>query len=83
MGWKMVRARALEAAGEDPQRQKAARQIHPQSFRHYNVTVVLLATNNLEKASKLARHKSIQVTRRYTKIEPELDQDYHQIFNQK
>jgi integrase len=82
MGWKMIKARALEAAGDDPLKQKAARQIHPHSFRHYFVTIVLLATNNLEKASKLARHKSIQVTRRYAEIEPELDEDYHHIFNE-
>lgn len=82
MGWKMVRARALEAAGSDLSQQKAAKQIHPHSFRHYFVTVVLLATNNLEKASRMARHKSIQVTRRYAEIEPELDADYHRIFNE-
>ena len=81
MGWKMVKARALQAAGDDPAKQEAAKQIHPHSFRHYFVTVVLLATNNIEKARRLARHKSIEVTRRYAEIEPELDEDYHQIFN--
>jgi hypothetical protein len=45
--------------------------------------VVLLATSNLEKASRMARHKSIQVTKRYAEIEPELDADYHRIFNEK
>jgi integrase/recombinase XerC len=82
MGWKLIKARALEAAGDDPNKQAAAQQIHPHSFRHYFVTVVLLATNNIEKARKMARHKSIEVTKRYAEIEPELDEDYHKIFNQ-
>jgi len=82
MAWKMIKARALESAGDDLAKQEAAKQIHPHSFRHYFVTVVLLATNNIEKARKLARHKSIEVTKRYVEIEPELDEDYHRIFNQ-
>lgn len=72
----IVRARATEAVGEE-----ASLQIHPHSFRHYFVTVVLLATNNIEKARRLARHKSIATTQKYTEIDPELDQDYHEIFN--
>jgi site-specific recombinase XerD len=76
--WQMVKTRALEAVGPD-----AAQQIHPHSFRHYFVTVVLLATDNLEKARQMARHKSIATTTRYAEINPELDQDYHSIFNQK
>jgi integrase/recombinase XerC len=74
--WDLVRARAAEAVGE-----AAAAQIHPHSFRHYFVTVVLLATNNLEKTRRLARHKSITVTQRYAEIDPELDQDYYEIFD--
>jgi integrase/recombinase XerC len=81
MGWKMIKARALEAAGDDPDKQEAAKQIHPHSFRHYFVTIVLLSTNNIEKARRMARHKSIEVTKRYAEIEPELDEDYHRIFN--
>jgi site-specific recombinase XerD len=74
--WDFVRARAVEAVGEE-----AAVQIHPHSFRHYFVTVVLLATDNMEKARRLARHKNIATTQRYAEIDPELDQDYHEIFN--
>lgn len=73
--WDLVKARAREAVGE------AADQIHPHSFRHYFVTVVLLATNNMEKTRRLARHKSITVTQRYAEIDPELDQDYYEIFD--
>lgn len=77
-GWNLVKARAAEAVGEE-----AAEQIHPHSFRHYFVTVVLLATNNMEIARRLARHKSITVTQRYAEVDPELDEQYYQIFNQK
>lgn len=76
--WDIVKTRAREAVGET-----AAAQIHPHSFRHYFVTVVLLATNNLEKTRRLARHKSITVTQRYAEIDPELDQDYYEIFDSK
>jgi integrase/recombinase XerC len=75
--WDLVKARAREAVGE------AAEQIHPHSFRHYFVTVILLATNNLEKARRLARHSSTTITQRYAQVDPELDEDYHNIFNQK
>lgn len=74
--WDIIKARAAEAVGV-----AAAAQIHPHSFRHYFVTVVLLATNNLEKTRRLARHKSITVTQRYAEIDPELDQDYYEIFD--
>ena len=74
-GWNIVKARARECVGD------AADQIHPHSFRHYFVTVVLLATNNLEIARRLARHKSISTTQRYTEIDPELDEQYFNIFN--
>ena len=74
--WDFVRQRAVEAVGA-----AAAAQVHPHSFRHYFVTVVLLATNNLEKARALARHKNIATTQLYAEVDPELDQDYHEIFN--
>jgi site-specific recombinase XerC len=76
--WDIVKNRAREAVGAE-----AAAQIHPHSFRHYFVTVVLLATDNLEKARRLARHKSITVTQRYAEIDPELDKDYYDIFDAK
>jgi integrase/recombinase XerC len=74
--WDLVKARAVEAVGAE-----AAALIHPHSFRHYFVTVVLLATRNMEIARRLARHKSIAVTQRYAEVDPELDEEYHQIFN--
>lgn len=74
--WDFVRQRAIEAVGA-----AAAAQIHPHSFRHYFVTVVLLATNNMEKARALARHKNIATTQLYAEVDPELDRDYHDIFN--
>jgi len=76
--WDFVRQRAVEAVGEI-----AAAQIHPHSFRHYFVTVVLLATNNIEKARRLARHKNIATTQLYAEVDPELDEDYHRIFNER
>ena len=75
-GWNLVKARALESVGE-----AAAVQIHPHSFRHYFVTVVLLSTNNMEITRRLARHKSISVTQRYAEVDPELDEEYYDIFN--
>ena len=74
--WDLVKARAAEAVGAE-----AAALIHPHSFRHYFVTVVLLATRNMEIARRLARHKSIAVTQRYAEVDPELDEEYHEIFN--
>lgn len=74
--WDFVRQRAVEAVGA-----AAAAQIHPHSFRHYFVTVILLATNNMEKARALARHKNIATTQLYAEVDPELDRDYHEIFN--
>ena len=47
------------------------------------MTVVLLATSNIEIARRLARHKSITVTQRYAEVDPELDEQYHEIFNRK
>jgi site-specific recombinase XerD len=76
--WDLVRMRAAEAVGEE-----AARAIHPHAFRHYFVTIVLLATNNIEKARRLARHRSIVTTQRYAEVDPELDRDYHEIFNRR
>lgn len=76
--WDIVRGRAAEALGSE-----AASSIHPHAFRHYFVTIVLLATNNMEKARRLARHRSIITTQRYAEVDPELDRDYHEIFNKK
>lgn len=51
-------------------------------FRHYFVTMALLATGNLKTAKELARHESMSTTNRYAHFnESELDQQYDEIFN--
>jgi len=58
--------------------------ITPHSFRHYFVTTVLRGSGNLKLAQKLARHKNIQVTQRYTHLSnDELDRAYYEIFEKK
>lgn len=54
-------------------------------FRHYFVTVVMLASDgNLKMAQELARHESTQTTQRYAHFtNSELDANYDQIFNQR
>ena len=55
--------------------------ITPHSFRHYFVTSALRGTGNLRIAQELARHKSIQVTQRYTHLsDDELDKAYYEVF---
>ena len=55
--------------------------ITPHSFRHFFVTRVLIATNNLKLAQNLARHKNIAVTQRYAHLsDDELDRGYWQVF---
>lgn len=53
-------------------------------FRHYFVTVVMLASGgNLKMAQELARHSSTQTTQRYAHLTgSELDKNYDEIFNQ-
>ncbi|KPL78847.1 hypothetical protein ADN00_06425 [Ornatilinea apprima] len=71
-GRNIVTERVKEFLGAD-----AAGTITPHSFRHYFVTRVLQATNNLRIAQLLARHKSIAVTQRYSHLtDSELDQGY-------
>lgn len=51
-------------------------------FRHYFVTMALLATGNLKTAKELARHESMSTTNRYSHLnESELDKQYDEIFN--
>lgn len=51
--------------------------IHPHSFRHYFVTKVWKETKNIYTASKLARHKSLEITKRYAhEGEEDLDRSY-------
>ncbi|MCE1254701.1 MAG: tyrosine-type recombinase/integrase, partial [Anaerolineae bacterium] len=75
-GRNIVTQRVREVLGEE-----AVGSITPHSFRHYFVTCILLASNNLKLAQELARHSNIQVTTRYAHLsEDELDRGYHQIF---
>jgi len=58
--------------------------ITPHSFRHYFVTSVLRGTGNLNMAQKMARHKNISVTERYTHLtDDELDKAYREVFENK
>lgn len=75
--WEIVKNRAKEVLSPDE-----VDQIHPHSFRHYFVTVVLLATD-LETARRLAGHASADTTARYAEIDPEVEQRYHHLFNAK
>lgn len=53
-------------------------------FRHYFVTVVMIASGgNLKLAQELARHESTSTTQRYAHFaDTELDQKYDEIFNE-
>ncbi|MDX9993242.1 MAG: tyrosine-type recombinase/integrase [Anaerolineales bacterium] len=74
-GRNIVTARVEEILGADSQN------ITPHSFRHYFVTTVLRASGNLKLAQELARHTNISVTQRYAHLsDDELDQGYHEIF---
>lgn len=76
-GRNIVNQRVREVLGKE-----AVGSITPHSFRHYFVTVVLRASNNLKLAQELARHKNIAVTQRYAHMEDgELDQKYADIFD--
>lgn len=51
-------------------------------FRHYFVTMAMIASGNLKVAQELARHESTSTTQRYAHFaESELDQQYDEIFN--
>lgn len=70
---KAIKARMKEAG--------ARVRIH--DFRHYFVTMVMLASDgNLKMAQELARHESTQTTQRYAHFtKSELDANYDNIFN--
>lgn len=66
-------------AGEALQDEEKARKITPHSFRHYFVTRIVKATNNIKVAQELARHENIATTEIYTHlIDQDLDAFYHQ-----
>jgi len=62
---------------------EAGARVRIHDFRHYFVTMVLLASNgNMKTAQELARHESTQTTQRYAHFtDSELDKNYDEIFN--
>jgi integrase/recombinase XerC len=78
-GRNIIKQRTKEILGEE-----ASSRISPHSFRHFFVTNVLRGSGgNLKLAQELARHKNIQVTQRYAHLsDDELDEGYHQIFEE-
>jgi len=62
---------------------EAGARVRIHDFRHYFVTMVMLASDgNLKMAQELARHESTQTTQRYAHFtKSELDKNYDQIFN--
>ena len=63
---------------------EAGARVRIHDFRHYFVTMVMLASDgNLKMAQELARHESTQTTQRYAHFtNSELDANYDEIFNQ-
>jgi len=72
--WFAMKALIL-AAGVDPN------EIRVHDFRHYFVTTIYLATNDLKTAQEMARHSSITTTNRYAHLGGKTDQIYNNIFN--
>jgi site-specific recombinase XerD len=52
-------------------------------FRHYFVTVVYLASDDLKLAQELARHSDIRTTGRYAHLGSTIDEKYNEIFNRR
>lgn len=78
-GRNIVAERVKQALGNE-----AEGHITPHSFRHYFVSTILRASNNLKLAQKLARHENIQITQRYAHIDDEeLDKGYYEIFEKR
>ncbi len=77
-GREIVRQRVQECLGK-----AASGTITPHTFRHYFVSIVLLATQgNVQAAQKLARHSNVSTTMRYAHLaDQELDQVYTDIFD--
>jgi integrase len=63
---------------------EAGARVRIHDFRHYFVTMVMLASGgNLKMAQELARHESTITTQRYAHFtNSELDENYDKIFNQ-
>lgn len=64
---------------------EAGARVRVHDFRHYFVTVTMLASGgNLKLAQKLARHESVATTQRYAHLtETELDEQYDEMFNKR
>jgi integrase len=78
-GRNIVKERVEQFLGKD-----LVGKITPHSFRHHFVTSVLRGTGNLKIAQELARHESIEVTKRYSHLSnDELDKAYHDVFERK
>lgn len=78
-GRNIVAERVAQALGNE-----AEGHITPHSFRHYFVSTILRASNNLKLAQKLARHENIQITQRYAHIDDEeLDKGYYEVFEKR
>lgn len=72
---KSIKQRMIEAGIP-----KGTIRIH--DFRHYFVTVTLIATGNIKVAKEFARHENIKTTDRYSHMAtPELDKIYDDVFN--
>ncbi|MCJ7624915.1 MAG: tyrosine-type recombinase/integrase [Anaerolineaceae bacterium] len=74
-GAKIVSKQASQALAD----QENAARITPHSFRHYFVTKVVKATNNIKVAQDLARHENISTTEIYTHL---VDQDLDEFYKQ-
>ncbi len=79
-GREIVRLRVQECLGKE-----AAGLITPHTFRHYFVSIVLLATGgNVQAAQKLARHSNVSTTMRYAHLaDDELDRVYGEVFERR
>lgn len=76
-GMRKAVKRRIREAGVNP---KTVR-IH--DFRHYFVTIALIASGNLQLVAELARHETVATTQRYSHLaDVELDAAYHNIFNE-
>ena len=78
-GEAIIHAMAQRALGDEYDENITCHQL-----RHYFVTVVLRATNNLKIAQEMARHKNIGTTQRYAHVlESEKAQTRDLVFNKK
>lgn len=72
--WHAIKRRAIQA-GVDPST------IRVHDFRHHFVTTAYLASKDIRLAQKLARHKKLETTGRYTHLIEDSGKEYNEIFN--